>query len=40
MDLKESLQKELLTRYASYIADGPSNKTRDQLVYDVCGYMI
>ena len=40
INLKDMVQKELLTRYASDIPDGPSDNTRDQLVYDLCGYMI
>lgn len=39
-ELKDTLQKELLSRYTNDIADGPADPTRDQLVYDLCGYMI
>ncbi|KZS04598.1 Uncharacterized protein APZ42_032422 [Daphnia magna] len=39
-DLKDSLQKELLLRYTNDIPDGKSDATRDQLVYDLCGYII
>lgn len=38
--LKDDLQKELLSRYTSDIPDAPSDSTRDQLVYDLCGYLI
>ncbi|KAK4027606.1 hypothetical protein OUZ56_016654 [Daphnia magna] len=40
MNLKDSLYKELLARYTTDIPDGPSDSTRDQLVYDLCGYLI
>ncbi|KAI9553656.1 hypothetical protein GHT06_021583 [Daphnia sinensis] len=40
MNLKDSLHKELLARYTTDIPDGPSDSTRDQLVYDLCGYLI
>lgn len=39
-DLKDSLQKELLLRYTNDIPDGKSDAIRDQLVYDLCGYII
>ncbi|KAI9551254.1 hypothetical protein GHT06_002298 [Daphnia sinensis] len=40
MNQKDSLHKELLARYTTNILDGPSDSTRDQLVYDLCGYLI
>ena len=39
-ELKDNLQKDLLARYTTDIPDGKSDKTRDQLVYDLCGYII
>ncbi|KAK4024381.1 hypothetical protein OUZ56_009803 [Daphnia magna] len=39
-NLKDSLQKEFLVRYSNEIPDGKSDTTRDQLVYDFCGYII
>jgi hypothetical protein len=39
-NLKDSLQKELLARYTNDIPDGKSDITRDELVYDLCGYLI